>query len=366
VAANVQVNAQLPAGFRLAGVLNMTSGTPQMVAAVAAGGGAAYFGNINTQTRQYLVVVPAGTYNLTVCHLPDLGFTFGATTTVTYQDPTPVQVTQDTTRDVAIPAVTVRNVTGTVAGLPDLSDDAVATVRFNTANGGLGGTALVMPDGSYAAKLPAGAYTASIGVGSTTTSTMAYNVGAVTVAGADVAANFTLPAMANLSGAVQVAGMTTLQNASVSASDTSAPAGAQLGCSPALGGGFVSVAGNGAYQVSLVKGRTYLVNATVPISTTASLNIPKTTANVNLPGDVTRNFVVGALPTTWTISGQVTGPDGKGVPNVSVTGWTDQISGVADASFQVSATTDANGNYQLTALAGSSYTLEFSPPTPTP
>jgi len=83
-----------------------------------------------------------------------------------------------------------------------------------------------------------------------------------------------------------------------------------------------------------------------------------------LGGNTTLNLVIPSLPGSATISGKVTDSSAKGIANVVVSAYSESIKDAAHVGFSAFGTTNADGNYSITVLSGTSYQPIFVPPVP--
>jgi hypothetical protein len=188
------------------------------------------------------------------------------------------------------------------------------------------------------------------------------DLGKVTVSGADLAANFALPATVRLTGTLQVPqvkGFCTFSYASVSTAAASQ----------------TSLASGGGFQMLLTTGRRYRFSATLTVAEMGAA--PSYTENgdctfasegtltffgreVVLTSDAIEGLDIPALPDFVTIYGRVTDRTGEGVrASVSAEG-TPLRMGTA-ATFLVRGETDHRGYYRLLVPSGIDYELSFNP-----
>ncbi len=377
--ANTTVNVALQAGFKLSGTVAGAQMATSVVARNSTGG--QFVAAFNILTSRYLVVVPAGSYTLQVCYLPQTG-SFEDLPNLSFADPNPVQVNADTTRNITIPAQTLRLVSGSVAGIAQLPANGGVFLSLSTADGTAGGFATVAANGSYQLQLPNGTYTASLLVSNLTLPAPSspqqthttYNIGSVVVNSAPVTANFTLPARTTLLGIARRAGTEEIPpNSFVTATDTSGPQQQTVfTCNFPVTTSMtiIDVSDPGpdvqkAFQLLLAAGRSYRLGVMLPVGANGTVIFPTGGQLVSALG-TTQFLDVPALPGNVTISGTVTDPQGQPVSGVSVTAFSQQITGAANVTFSTFTTTDATGNYSLTVLSGTAYELNFSPPRPQP
>src|SRR5262249_3556140 len=115
--ADVTVNATLPAPaptFKLSGTISGTAVFFVAVTAQSTNGSSTFSGSVDASTKKYSVMVPAGTYILSVSYIASLS---GGPSISNYRDPTPVQVSGDTTRDITIAPVVTHSISGVISNL---------------------------------------------------------------------------------------------------------------------------------------------------------------------------------------------------------------------------------------------------------
>jgi hypothetical protein len=369
--ANRTLDKILPGGFRLSGRIT-GAGVPELI--VAQAGTSFYPGSIDFLSGRYLIVVPAGTYSLKVAYAPGLQTPH---TTLVFTDPSAVQVSGDTTRDIALPSPTLFRVSGTVSGLSNLpATQSTPTIVFTSATGIAQGFFAIAANGTYEGTLPASSYTASIDVTNIQSSPLQtqnlslFNIGTANVAG-DTTANYSVPATARLSGRVQLSGQPILPGATVGAIDTAGPPFTEFALlSPPTDSTATADVTSGLYQMVLMRNRTYDVRVSIPLlqGTTllGLLGFPISSNTVGMAGDTTLDFAVPAPPGQVIITGRVTDSSNRGIPEVGVSAFTTSLTGVPNLSFSGFSETDANGNYRLTVLSGLNYQVTFAPPQPNP
>jgi len=366
---NTTVNAALQTGSQLSGTVSGDVTMANLVVATASGG-QSYSGPVNFLTRKYLIVLPAGTYTLRVCYLPQ-SVPLGSSVLSQYTDPTTVQVNADTTRDITVPAMTVSTVSGTVTGLATLPANAGVYIQMASSNLTVTGTADVDSNGSYQVQLPNGTYTVSLMILDLTTNQQDllgfYNVGSVQVNGARTA-NFAVPAFSTLSGTVARTGANGMPaGSSIVSGDNTIPAVTTAMCNYHAGSSSGPIGGSdGAYSIHVISGRAQTVGITYPHGANGGrVMFPFPGRQVAaLNGNRTESFTIPALPGAVSITGKVTNPQSQGVGNVSVSATTESVTGATGVMFTSMTTTDTNGNYTLSVLSGTNYTLTFAPPPP--
>ncbi len=375
--ASLVQNVQLSAGFKLSGSLTMPTGaTVNDVTATSTSGNQSYPGVIGSSGDSYLIVLPAGTYQLSACYALS-GSTPGMTgTSVAYDYPSTLTVSADMTQNLSLPDVSTYTVSGTLTGADSLVGSAggVGFMVFNSADEKNGAEGYVtVPPGNYSVDLPQGSYTVSAHFplesveGAQYGVAGFYNLGTVTVSAANVTQDFALPSYSTLSGTLSLTNMSIPDTALIYADDASYPGSATVGCIAPLAYSDASVdTQSGAYQTYLVDGRQYALQAMVGVSGGVVM-FPMPADDIPaVSGDVTHDFTLGTLPGTVTISGQVTNPSGAGVQNVGVSAVSADLTGLSGAQYTNGVVTDSLGNYTMTVLSGTNYTLYFTPPTPAP
>ena len=197
-------NETLPSGFKLTGTI---SGPGKAITVVAnAGQNSIFAGAVNQQTGRYLIVLPAGTYNLTVRFAPN-GVPSGQTVSISTPVAGSVQVSADTTLDITLPAVSLFTVSGTVNGLSNLSSATNLLITFISNDAAIDGHFNLAADASYLGVLPAGTYTAGVSAAISFPPSLfqnqslgIFNLGSATISGNTAIPAFTVPATARLSG----------------------------------------------------------------------------------------------------------------------------------------------------------------------
>ena len=371
--ADVTVNAKLPlapATFKLSGPITGNAAFFFSVTAQTTDGLSSYSGSVDPVTNNYLVKVPAGTYKLSVSYIASLSSASGLST---YNDPASVTVIADTVHAIAVVPTVPHNLSGLITGadprftstnLIFSSTDPNASSSFSIGK--------LLPDGTYTASLPDGIYSAVLLLATVDTSRItSLTLGTVTIAGVDMVANFTAPALSNLSGTVQRSdGSPILTGSSVFGFEGSLATlikNANFFLISSFATGSIDPP-SGLYQIVLPTGRQYTLLVSLGVfaeqlpqsSGALSLLLPNT---VQLPGDITQNISIPLLPGTVTISGVVTDPSGTPLVNATVTATSAEVSGIPPiAVFSRSTQTDATGSYRLTVLSGTNYDLLFTPP----
>lgn len=370
--ADATVNAALPPApvpFRLTGAINGTAAIFIAVTAQTSDGLSVFSGRVDPVAKSYLVLVPTGTYNLSVSYIGSLS---GATGISTFKDPAPVQVNGDTVHDITVVPTVTHTVSGAISALdPRFSSTVLIFAPTDVTSVFAIAPAQLAADGTYSVQLSDGVYAALLALSnkdfSESTST---NIGSVTVAGADVSANFTEPAFANLSGTVQMADMSPVAKGSTVVAIEGNPLLAPTTSGFPLfsfGSGPIDNT-SGSYQMVLASGRTYTLGVDLKLLAEDSPQssgdfIFLVSSNVPLAGDTTQNIAVPQIPGTVTVSGQVTDPTGAPVANAAVVATTAQVTGISLlGSFSRGTQTDQNGNYRLVVLSGTNYDFTFSPP----
>jgi len=369
VTSNTTLDQTLDGGFKISGNINLYG-----TITARASDGTRYNGIVGILAPQrYVIVVPAGTYDISVC-------VFTAGLSMTYNDPASVRVTSDTTHDINIPVPATFGVSGTVSNLPAALLAGSLSIVFNNSDTTTAGTFPLGAGGAYQAALPSGTWTASLSslalLGGARIQYLAqYKLGTVTVGSSATTANFTALPTATLTGAVRVPSITTFSSPpTVSASDESAFPVIDLDNLPSCGlpafGSTVSTSDAGTYELVLASGRTYTTIAIVSLVSggvaAGNLVFPINPLHKTVTGNTTQDFNYPALPPFVTLSGRVTGANGQAAPRVQVNVVSKQITGAADTQYTAVTTADVNGNYRLTVLSGTAYEITFSPQIPLP
>ena len=368
---NTTVNVTLPAGFKISG--QVTGSLAVLNKVVARSGQDQFSANIDIPNSRYVVVVPAGTYQLSVCYLAASQIPPGVPI-LRHNVAPDVVVNADVVRDITIPSVDLRTVSGTVSGLNQFPTNSTAALSFVTGDEDSGVTEQLLPGGAYTAFLPNGTYTASLLLeppGGQQSILSLFNIGNLTVNG-PTTANFAAPAAVTLSGAVTRADATGMPPGSfLTVVDTTLPASAMdSGCvnhANASSGELATA--NGAYQLLVPRDRALRASVVYPLGAIGSILFPAGGRDLPaLTANRTEDFNIPAIPPLdVTISGRVTDGGGQGVAEVRVGAFSDQLTGVAgQLSFSGQTQTDGNGNYTMNVPAGSNYQLTFVPRRPAP
>jgi len=362
---NLALDAQLLPGFKITGVLSGRINKAEYVLA-RNGAGRVFRGVIDHSTGRYQIVVPPGTYNLAASYQPRRSGTLSLPQ-LEYRDPTPVSLSTDLARDLAVPDVPLQRVHGTVTGFDQLPANGGVSVSFHDPAANV---SLVMPlavDGTYEGSLPDGTYTVSLLVSNLTVPAQpAFAVyGAspapITVAGGTLGANFAFPARSTVRGKVRMADLSPAPaNTAVSAFDPQSPApGSDPTNIPVIQNvALLDALGN--YQMLSTNGKSYGLGLTIPYNN-GTLTYETGRTVENLDADRVEDFLLPALPAVVTISGRVTNPEGQGLKGVTVSAETDQLTNAPGLGFSSTAVTDDAGNYTLTVLGGTAYRVNFAP-----
>jgi hypothetical protein len=315
---------------------------------------------------KYLVILPAGTYNLRIVFMPN-GVPAGASVTVTSAVSGTVQVSGDTTRNIALPSVTLFNVSGSVTGLNNLPSATGQEISFTTSDGSAQGI-FDVTSGSYQGVLPAGSYTAGISASISMTlpppallpitQSLGIQLGSVTISSNTAIPTFAVPETVKLSGTVNNVALPAF---GISISATTSDASVYSSVSAEM---MTAI-----YQMILPKNRTYGVGVGVSlVSETTFLglvNFPIPATSIALNGDTANfNFTVPNLPDQVTISGRVIDSSNNPVSGAFISATSQSLTGVPNVRFMNYGQTDANGNYSVTVRSGSNYQLMFIPPIP--
>ncbi len=364
---NVAVNTQLDPGFRITGLLSGRITKAEHVFAED-GAGNQFIGSIDHATGHYQIVVPPGSYQLSLCYQPRK---LGAVNLpdVEYTDPNAVNVSTDVTRDLAVPDVTLQRVHGSVTGFDQLPANGGVSVAFHDPNSD---TSLVTPlaaDGSYEGSLPNGLYTVSLLVSNVTTpaqpefAVFGASPAPVQVADGTLGASFAFPARSTVRGKIRMADLSPAPaNTLLGAVDPQVVESTPDACSNApMVENLATTDATGNYQMMLANGKSYELGLTIPYNTNGTISYRSGRTVDNLAADRVEDFLLPALPAPVTITGKVTNPDGQGLKGVTVTAQTDQLTNAAGLAFSMSAVTDDAGNYTLTALGGTAYKVSFAP-----
>ncbi len=208
---NVVRNVTLPSGFKLTGTV---TGTAFTIYVQAGNGDNTYRSSSILQANgQYLIVAPAGTYNLRVAYDAP-GLPAGAYLQMTYADPLPVQLSGDTVRNITVPAATLYGVSGSVLGLANLPAGPATTIYFTSNDYLTQGFFPLDAGGNFQGKLPEGSfqvslYRAGIALRSGQVEQLAiYNLGSLVVGSGPVSGTYMVPTMGTLSGTISTGPLT--------------------------------------------------------------------------------------------------------------------------------------------------------------
>jgi hypothetical protein len=358
VTSNATKDEILPGGFKLTGTI---SGPGTAGAVMAISGQSAYSGAV--KAGKYLVVLPAGTYSLSAVFTPD-GVPSTASLTISSSTLDTVTVSGDTTKNLTLPSVTVFPITGTVNGLSNLTGASSLSIDFTSTDVKVDGSFDVSTSGSYSGVLPAGSYTASLDssikflTAPLQSQSLTLNLGSATISGNTTVPAFTVPATAKLSGTLR--GTTMPVMASVSATGPNS-----LIISSSTADMLAS-----QYQAILPKNTTYALGVTLMLTqgTTSMgfLSFPVPGTSLTLNSDATNDFTVPSLPTRYTLSGKITDGSGNPVSGAMVMASSSSITGTPTVQFINTAQSDSGGNYSVSVLSGTNYTVYFVPPLMTP
>jgi hypothetical protein len=356
--ADVTQDFSLASGFVLSGTIRAPQGSlliPVSVTVQSENTTFAFSFPLSLLPANYRFVVPAGTYSITPLVLmldqattTGISFEFSGLETVS--------VTGDTTKDLTIPALPQRFLlqgTVTTAGtLPTRT-----AVSFTSDDGKV---ISIQPQASsqYRIVVPAGNYTVgvaytSLNVPSNLKETLVLPVSKTTVS-ANQTLNIVIPPVFTISGAIKDGAGAGAVPATVNGVNSDVLAG------------FVTVPGqntDGKYSLLLPAGM-YDLSAAVTLKLNPNegvLTFPFPASKLELSGDVTRDFVKPTTTAMATISGKVTGPDGKAVANADVTASSSELTEAPNAIFSTTVKTKSDGTYTMKLLAGKNYTLTCTP-----
>jgi hypothetical protein len=355
-------NEILPLGLKLIGTV---SGPGQGTSVVATDGQNNVFaGPVDQATGKYLVILPSGTYTLRVSFVPN-GVPSGQNVSVTSSVSGSVIVSGDTTRDIALPAVPLFNVSGTVNGLSNLPSATGMLISFFSSDNSIVAEFSIAGNSSYQGVLPAANYTAGITADISfppslfqNQSLEILNLGSANISSNTVIPAFTVPATAKLSGTIQ--GVTPpVIGVSVMA----------IGPSSSIAGSSSVDMLTAEYQMILPNNIAYGVDVSMlltdGVGSLGAILFPIPASSLNFVGDtVNYDFTVPTLPVRVTISGRVTDGNGNAVSGASISATSQSITGTPGLQFSNFAQTDAAGNYSFSVLSGTNYQLLFIPPIP--
>ena len=367
--ADVTVDVTLPPAppnFNLTGTVNGTA-TFFLSVNAQSSDGSGFSGSIDPITHKYLVMLPAGTYRLSVSFLALSG------TISAYQDPTPIQINADATRDITVPDTVAHQVSGVISGMDSrfpsrflslYSTDATGVVSFIPAGAKIG------TDGRYKVAVQDGTYSVFLLLAREGPSQgVSLGLGSVTVNGADTQADFTVPATANLTGVVRMADSSPLPAKALMFGIEGNPfllSNAKTLQTFGYGMSEIDTA-SGSYQLVLATGHKYTVAVSVPVlpeqapQSSGTLGVVVMT-DTQFDGDTTRDVTIPSIPGTATITGKVTDSAGVPVAGASVDAASAEVTNISAGGFSRNTQTDANGIYSLVVLTGTNYVLTITPP----
>ncbi len=356
---DVTLNATLPAGFKLTGTV---SGGGYTRFVYAQSGEDVYEGLVDVETRNYLVVVPPGTYTLTIrpiiygYQVPGAYWEDRVEGTVNAGQ---VRVSGDTRKDITLPAVSLFSISGTVAGLDTLPAPASSEdyIYFSSTDNTFGANFyLNVANGTWQGKLPSGTFSAGIYVVSESQNQVQEiwlsNLGTLSVNAGSATGSFTVPPTAQISGNVRGAARY------VTASVICPPGPLRTRCGSTL----TEPNATGNYQMAVAKNRTYRLGVWVVSNMQEGIFFsPPGGSALDVVGNTTFDVITPGLPGRVTLSGRVTDLSGHPVANTSVSVTSDSITGAPGVSFMTYANTDSSGNYSISVLSGTNYRVVFTP-----
>jgi hypothetical protein len=330
-----------------------------------------FFATVNPTTRTYHACVLPGTYDLVISFSRSSG---GALTSFTYNDSTPITVTNATDHDFTLQAVTPFAVTGTVSNLIVTAFSKSVTFTSTTIPGFSNVTATSALDqgGNHSELLPNGTYSVELTQGLISSASDFSNLNTALSSSAVVngttTLNFTAPTIgiADLSGTVTITGSSMLPaNSLLSVADNTTPQPQTI----SSGSGVLS--GTGMYDFQLGTGEKYGFNMDfsitilpppAPLATWAPPDPSPLTSPLTV--NTVHNITLPTLPGSavpHTISGQVTiAGSGAPVPNATVIAGSSSLSVGPNITFDQIATTDAQGHFAGTVAAGT-YSVFYDP-----
>jgi hypothetical protein len=352
---DIVVNETLAEGLRLSGAI-LGPGVPRFISARTAD--RTFSGAVDPATRTYSIAVPPGTYVLSVGFEPFHGPYWSAFERVRVSaDAGTVQVAADTIRDITLPETGQPfQISGRILGLEALPGARNTVVSFASEDSRIQASFELNGEGAYSGVLPSGRYRVSlerVTVAPPLESLGFLNLGSLNVNEAPATGDYSIPLLAQLSGAVRIGGGPAPEGAIVSAVAT-AP------FSELTSYGFTSADSAGAYQVLLANNRSYAVHVGVPLGAGGFLSYASPLP-VMLAGPAVLDVDVPALPRTVAVSGKVTDSQGRPAAHTFVSASSRSIGGAGGVTFSASAVTDAAGNYSLMLLSGAGYTVTFTP-----
>jgi hypothetical protein len=353
-------NVVLPSGFKLTGTITGPGVAHTVFAKV--GSTVSYSGTYDSQKGQYLVILPAGTYDISIGFTPN-GVPADEDLSMSVQVATGVQISGDTTLNLTLPSVTLYQVSGVITNLSNLplqyQSNPAQTVMDDSGDPAVeAGFTVNMTDGSYQGVLPAGHYSQGLNAFFSTSGFQTQSLGVLTVASVTVTGNmvippYAVPQTATLSGMVQGGSFGGNALTAINASGT-------------IVGSTITDLLTNQYVAFLVKNVLYNVSVGAALLQGASVlgsgTFPLPAASITLNQDTSNfNFTIPPNPPLVTISGRVTDSNGNGLSNVSISGTSDSITGGLWNTFAGFGQTDANGNYSMIVFSGTNYQISYLP-----
>lgn len=391
----------LETGFELSGDVNYPSNFfPTGGVTAIDGQGKIYTGSVSFDFQgggtSYSVIVPRGTFRLQFC-----GSGIGGSGMTSAKVPLQlgessilflghreegVVVTGETSRDITVEDVNLTDLNGQVGNLNELPESALdngLTLVLSSENSPVQSVAQVQSDGSYQAEVGSGDYTATLFFGEGTDTNgdgqidtyeraaSLFDIGRTTVSSSGTfplaTANFSVPNLVSVSGTITQPDTADFDDSAVFAGDPTFIETALIEqCFPAVGASFTNSDQAGDYTIRLIQNRAYNIFATVPATSIGT----DEQGGVFSPYDNRRTFStdsnldlnVPGFPQEVQVSGKVVDDQGQPVEGVTVSIFTENVTGAANTAFTTDTTTNAQGNFSVTVLSGTNYRVEFDPP----
>jgi hypothetical protein len=233
---------------------------------------------------------------------------------------------------------------------------------FTLGDGDIDASFPLAANGSYSGVLPAGSYNAGVhssivySIYTVQSQTLGlYNLGTPTISGNTTLPTYSIPALARLSGTV-IGATIPATGIGISAVD---PNSVVSSSSPDIL--------TAQYQALLPRNASYSVNVGMVLiegeSLQGAITFPLTPAALNLANDTSGyDFTAPSLPSRVTIAGKVTDSSNNPVNGVTVSLYCESLTNTPNVRFVHSVRTDASGNYSVSVLSGTNYTMVFIPP----
>lgn len=380
---DVVLNQTLTGGFSLSGTVLLPNPISALARVEARNAQGDIFSASTSAQGDYEIFVPPGTYDLLTCYiearfLPDqdaqaqpAGFfsvnSFG-------HESADVPVTADTKRDIVVSRPATWTVGGSITNFGSLPDDLknrIVLLDFSGLETPDGGFAVLDENGEYTISLPDGIYRTALSIrgnspeaADSEETAALYNLGNVAVLGQDVVSALAAPTLLPLTGTVDQGDSPAFPTGFlVQASDGSSSPETD-GCMSLSSSSTDNALLDGQYRVRLIRGRSYDLSVSywkplAPVPEGGRINLDL--GRINLQTSSFLDVQLPALPEESVLSGRVIDTAGAPLEGVAVSASAHNATAPGD-TFTVSTTTDANGEYALTVLRATNYSVRYRPP----